>query len=183
MFLAFSWLELGDGTLHVVIWTITVLLLLIGLVGTVVPMLPGPALIFAAAVFHALAMRYLAGVQDPGIGWVGCLILLLMVGVSFVLEMLSSAVGAKYFGSSKAGIWGAVLGGIIGLFFGLPGLIIGPIAGALLFERVLAKREWKPAAKSTWGALVGTGAGLVLKGGAGVVMVAYFFIDLFWLAW
>ena len=113
MWLAFSWAALGEGSLHVAVWTITIVLLLVGLVGTVVPMLPGPALIFAAAVFHALAMRYLAGVADPGISWTGCLILLLMVGVSFVLEMLSSAVGARYFGSSKAGIWGAVLGGIV----------------------------------------------------------------------
>jgi uncharacterized protein len=182
IFWAMTWSGIGHGTLVALIWSLTAVLLLVGLAGTVLPMLPGPALIFAAAVIHYLAMHFLAS-ADAGIGWPGFLVLLLMLIVAHVLEMFSSAVGAKYFGSTRWGIWGAIIGGIVGLFFGLPGIFIGPIVGALLFEIAFARREWKPAAKSTWGTLVGTTAGLVLKVGIGVIMIGYFLLDVLWLHW
>ena len=74
-----------------------------------------------------------------------------------------------------------LVGGLAGLFFGLPGLVIGPLAGGLVFEVALAKREWKEGMKSTWGSVVGTGVGLVLRVGVSLVMVAVFFIDALWL--
>jgi uncharacterized protein YqgC (DUF456 family) len=91
--------------------------------------------------------------------------------------------GAKYFGSTKWGIWGALLGGILGIFFVPIGIFLGPVIGALAAEMIIAKRQLKPAAKSTWGTVVGTMAGLVLKTILGLAMVGYFFIDVFWLAW
>ncbi len=48
---------------------------------------------------------------------------------------------------------------------------------------IIAKRELKPAAKSTWGTLLGTAAGLILKAGLGLAMVGYFFLDVFLFAW
>ncbi|MGI8603196.1 MAG: DUF456 domain-containing protein [Verrucomicrobiales bacterium] len=181
--LALSWTGLGEGTLQAGIWTVTILLLLLGLIGTVLPMLPGPGLIFLAAVFHYLALRYLADVTDPGIGWPGFLILLLMLILALAFEMVTGAVGAKHFGSSKWGVAGAIAGGLIGIFFALPGIFIGPVVGALLAEMFLARRDLKPATKATWGTLLGTTAGLVLKVGMGVIMITYFLFDLFWLDW
>jgi uncharacterized protein YqgC (DUF456 family) len=73
------------------------------------------------------------------------------------------------------------LGGVVGLFFGLPGLILGPLVGGFAFEMLFAKMELKPAAKSTWGTLLGTGLGLVARVAVSVVMVAVFVVDaLFW---
>jgi uncharacterized protein YqgC (DUF456 family) len=105
------------------------------------------------------------------------------VAAAQFLETASSAMGAKYFGSTKWGIWGALIGGIVGIFFVPIGIFLGPVIGALAAEMIIAKRQLKPAAKSTWGTVVGTMAGLVLKTILGLAMVGYFFIDVFWLAW
>jgi len=177
------WSGLWEGTQHGVVWMVTVATLVIGLVGTVLPMLPGPMLILAAAVWHVLAMHYWMQAADPGLGWPGLAILTFFVVVAQVLETASSAMGARYFGSTKWGIWGALLGGLVGMFFVPIGIFLGPILGALAAEMIIAKRTLKPAAKSTWGTLIGTVAGLLLKAGLGLAMVGYFFVDVFWLAW
>ncbi len=176
--LALSWADVGNSSLLVLVWVVTGLLLLVGLVGTVVPMLPGPVLMLAAAIWHTLMLRYAVGAEDPGFRWPGFVILTLFIVVTQVLETASSALGAKYFGSTKWGAIGALIGGIVGLFFGLPGLIIGPLLGALLAELIIAGRHWKMAAKSSWGTFVGSAAGLVIKAILGLAMVGYFFLDL-----
>jgi|GEM_PF-47118 len=177
------WGGLWEGTQHGFVWGVTVIALVVGLVGTILPMLPGPLLILAAAVWHVLAMRYWLHEADPGLGWPGMAVLVVLVVVAQVLETASSAMGAKYFGSTKWGIWGALLGGLVGIFFVPVGIFLGPVLGALAAEMIIAKRELKPAAKSTWGTLLGTVAGLLLKAGLGLAMVGYFFLDVFWLAW
>ncbi len=65
--LALTWGDFGLGTLQGLIWVVTCLLLIGGLVGTIVPMLPGPVLIFVGAVFHYCALRWLVHMPDPGI--------------------------------------------------------------------------------------------------------------------
>ncbi len=177
------WRGLWENTQFGVVWLITGLLLLIGLLGTVLPLLPGTALILIAAIWHALAMRYWLDAADPGIGWPGILILTLLATLSQLLETASSALGAKYFGSTQWGAWGALAGALVGIFFGIPGIFIGPVVGALVAELLIARRDLKPAAKSTWGTLLGTMAGLLLKVGFGLAMAGYFFLDVFLLRW
>ncbi len=177
------WTTLWESTQHGMIWTVTAVALVIGLVGTVLPMIPGPMLILAAAVWHMLAMRYWLHAPDPGLGWPGLVILVLFVIAAQIVETTSSAMGAKYFGSTKWGMVGAVLGGLIGLFWAPIGIFLGPIIGALAAEMAIAKRELKSAAKSTWGTVVGAVAGLFVKAGLGLAMVGYFFLDVFALAW
>lgn len=177
------WHALWENTQYGIVWTITGLLLLIGLLGTVIPLLPGTVLILVAAAWHAAAMRWWVHADDPGIGWPGLFILALLVLLSQVLEMVSSALGAKYFGSSRWGAWGALAGGLIGIFFGIAGIFLGPVLGALAAELAIARRELKPAAKSTWGTLLGTVTGLLLKVGIGLVMAGYFFLDVLALRW
>lgn len=177
------WSGLWDNTQHGFVWVITCLGLIIGLVGTVLPVLPGHALILAAAVWHYAAMHYWLGSADPGLGWPGFIILVVLVVATQVLETTSSAIGAKYFGSTKWGMFGALAGGLVGLFFSPIGLFLGPVIGALAAELIIARREFKPAAKSTWGTLLGTVAGLLIKVGLGLAMVVYFFLDVFALKW
>ena len=177
------WSGLWVGTQHGAVWTVTITALVVGLVGTVLPMLPGPMLILAAAVWHVMATHYWLHLPDAGMGWPGFSILVVFVAAAQFLETASSAMGAKYFGSTKWGIWGALIGGILGIFFVPIGIFLGPVIGALAAEMIIAKRQLKPAAKSTWGTVVGTMAGLVLKTILGLAMVGYFFIDVFWLAW
>jgi hypothetical protein len=140
-------------------------------------------LILAAAVWHILAMHYWLHAADPGLGWPGIVILILFVAAAQIVETASSAMGAKYFGSTKWGMAGALIGGLLGLMWAPVGLFLGPVIGALAAEMIIAKRELKPAAKSTWGTVVGAVAGLFVKAGLGLAMVGYFFLDVFLLAW
>jgi len=82
-------------------------------------------------------------------------------------------VGAKRYGSSKWGMLGAVLGGMIGMLSGPTGLIVGPLVGATLFEVMLAKKEMKYALKAGIGALLGFLMSIVIKFGGTVAMVIW----------
>jgi uncharacterized protein YqgC (DUF456 family) len=156
-------------TLTVIAWVITSVLFLVGLAGTVVPLLPGPTIIFVAAIIHF----FLAGAEHSP-GWPGYTLLTILLILSFVLEWLASALGTKKFGGSKAGIWGALIGGIVGIFFGLPGLFLGPIFGALTAEIVIAKRKIKESGLAATGAFVGLIAGMVAKFGCSIAMIGIF---------
>lgn len=156
-------------------WTLTVLLLFLGLIGTVVPLLPGPVLIFIAGIVHTLLR------PESGMSWWGIAIQAVLVAVAYGVDIMSGAMGTKWFGGSKWGMWGVLIGGVVGLFFGLPGLILGPLIGGFAFEILFAKKKMSPAAKATWGTLVGTGVGMVARLCIGVVMVAWFLVDALWL--
>jgi uncharacterized protein len=93
--------------------------------------------------------------------------------VSLVFDFLSGMFGAKKFGATWRGVTGAVLGGIVGLFFSLPGIILGPFIGAMLFE-MLGDQEFKKAAKAGVGATLGLILGVIGKFTIGVAMMVLF---------
>ncbi|MGB8168430.1 MAG: DUF456 family protein, partial [Chthoniobacteraceae bacterium] len=138
-------------------WTLTLVIMLAGLAGTVLPLLPGTTIILAAAVMHHFALG-----EARSVGWwtIGGLVALTVV--SYVLDFVSGAMGAKKFGASRWGAIGGIIGAIVGIFFGLPGIFVGPLAGVLLGE-LLGGKGLLPAGKSTWGTLLGTTAGIVAK--------------------
>ena len=147
----------------------------LGVAGAILPMIPGPLLIFVAAVIHVL-LRPSSGVSWWCVGLLGALTL-----VAYALDFASGAAGTRWFGGSRWGVIGVLLGGLVGIFFALPGLIIGPLIGGFAFEMLFAKKTAGNAVKSTLGAVAGTGMGLVLRLLVALVMVASFFIDAFWL--
>jgi len=153
-------------------WILTVLLMLIGLAGTVIPLLPGTALILTGAVIHRLALG-----AEHSVGWWTLLALTLLMILSHVLELLSGSLGAKYFGATRWGAIGGILGGLVGIFFGLAGLIAGPLLGVLIGE-LLAGQGLLPATRSTWGTLLGTTAGMIGKIIIALGMIVWFFIAL-----
>ena len=146
-------------------WAVTLILMLAGLVGTVVPLVPGAVLIFSGALVNAITLG--------SIGWPTVLILLGLMLVGQAVDFLSGAAGAKYFGASRWGAIGGVLGAVVGIFFGLPGLLLGPLIGAVGGE-LLAGRGLLPAGKSGWGTFLGATAGLVVKVILGLLMVTVF---------
>ena len=156
------------------VWALTLTLLVVGILGAILPFLPGPMILFVAGVLHTW-LRPESGMS----GW-GIAILGLLLVFAYAVDFASSAMGAKWFGASRWGIGGVVVGGLVGMFFGIPGLLIGPIAGGLLAEVFLAKRDWKSGVKSTWGSVVGTGVGLVARLGISIVMVLVFLADALW---
>ena len=144
--------------------------MLIGLIGTVVPLLPGSVIILAAAVMHHLALR-----AEHSVGWTTLIALTALMLLSQVLDIVSGSLGAKWFGATRWGAIGGILGGIVGIFFGIPGIFIGPLAGVLIGE-LLGGKGILPAGRSTWGTLLGTTAGMVGKFLIGIVMIVWFLI-------
>lgn len=168
-----QWVQ-GLGIGSWVVWTMTVGMMTVGLLGTVVPMIPGPVLIFIAAGAHTILL------PEQGMSLWGLAILALLLAGTFAVDFLSGAVGSKWFGGSRWGFWGVLIGGIVGLFFGPLGLILGPLVGGFAFEMLLAKKKLNPAMKATWGTVVGTTMGLVLKLGLSAAMIVGFLLDVFW---
>ena len=151
-------------------WLFTILLFAIGLIGTVLPFLPGTTIILAAAVIHRLMVG-----PEKSIGWRVLGILVILAMVTYALDFLSGYFGAKYFGASKGGMFGATIGALVGIFFGLPGLFIGPVIGALAGEFVAGKKL-VDAGRAGWGSLLGNLAGMVSKLLIALVMITLFLV-------
>lgn len=170
------WEWILEMTLTWGVWIVTGSLVLLGLIGTVVPFLPGHLLIFAAAFVPFFLL------EDHGnVEWWGIVVLGIGLIVALVLEYLSGAMGSRWFGGTKWGSFGAFAGGIAGLFFMPFGLVLGPLIGAAGCEWLLAEKTVKPAAVSGVGSVIGTMAGLVLKIVVALLMVVFFVADLFWI--
>jgi uncharacterized protein YqgC (DUF456 family) len=157
---------------EIIWWVAAVFLMLTGLIGTIVPLIPGTVLILAGAVIHRLGLG-----EEHSVGWGTLLILTFWVVVAQALDLLSGSMGAKYFGATRWGAIGGILGAVIGLFFGLPGIFLGPLVGVLVGE-LLGGKGLLPAGRSTWGSLLGTTAGIIGKFVIGIIMIAWFFVAL-----
>ncbi len=151
-------------------WFAAIVVMAIGLIGTVLPVLPGTTIILAAAVVHRLIVG-----PEKGMGWWGLGGLIALALVSYGIEFASSYFGAKYFGATRWGVMGAVLGGIVGIFTGFVTLLILPIVGAILGELIAGKRLIN-AGKAGWGTLLGTLAGMIAKLALGLAMVSWWLV-------
>src|SRR5579859_3390731 len=147
--------------------SLTLLVMLAGLICGLMPGFPGTLLVLAAAVGHRLCFGAASVNQSV------LIILILLTAVALVFDFVAGWFGANKFGATWRGAAGAVLGGIIGLFFGLPGIISGPFVGATLLE-LSGGREWKPAAKAGLGAMLGLFVGIVGKFSINVIMILLF---------
>jgi uncharacterized protein len=146
---------------------LALLVMLAGLIGNVIPVVPGTPLVLVGAVAHRL---YFGAVSANTTVMV---VLVLLTLLALLLDLLAGMLGAKRFGATWRGALGAVIGGVIGLFFGLPGIILGPFIGAMLFE-LLRRKEFKHAARAGFGAVVGLVLGVVGKCSISVIMIALF---------
>jgi uncharacterized protein YqgC (DUF456 family) len=149
-------------------WLITIVLFAVGLIGTVVPVLPGTTIILGAAVIHRLMLG-----PEKSVGWRTLSILVALTLATYALDFLGSYFGAKYFGATKWGTFGAVIGALAGLFFGIVGLFVGPVIGAVAGEFIGGKRMIE-AGRAGWGSLLGNLAGMVGKLLIGLAMIAVF---------
>ena len=146
-------------------------LLLAGLAGSVLPFLPGTPLIFLGALVHALATDFSPITAGR------LLVLAGLTALAYLLEYAGGALGAKTFGGSAWAVVGALVGAVVGLFFGSPGLVIGPMLGAVAAE-LLKSGELRHSLKAGIGALVGLVLGLFARVTLAFAMVGLF---LWWL--
>jgi uncharacterized protein len=149
-------------------WLVAVVLMAIGLIGTVVPVLPGTTIILGAAVIHRIALG-----AERSCGWTALIALAVLTVVSYLLDAAAGHLGATRFGATRWGIAGGIIGGLAGLFFGLPGIFLGPVIGAIAGELVSGKRLVK-AGRAGWGTILGMLAGIVAEIAIGLGMVAIF---------
>lgn len=130
-----------------VVWTSSALLLLGGLVGSIVPALPGVGLILLATIIHKWFLPEFLSWWTVGLTAAA---FVLSLGIDF----MGTAMGAKWGGASKKGLYGALIGAVVGIFFGLPGLLLGPILGAMVGE-LIALRTPEQATRAGLGAGLG----------------------------
>ena len=171
-----GWDEVGVGGA----WLVTICLMIIGLAGCFIPVIPGHLMILLAAVSHRLLIGEVIG-QDSGVEWWTFAVLATLLIGAQIFEFVSGAAGAKWFGGTKWGAAGAMVGGLVGMFFLPLGLILGPLIGAYAFEAYFAKQETKPAVVSGVGSAVGTLASLIVKVIVGIAMIVWLLVDIFWL--
>lgn len=155
-------------------WFVTVCLLMAGAIGCVLPVLPGHLILLIAAIAHRLMLG-----ENSGLHWWSFVVLVLLMAISQTFEMLSGAAGSRWFGGTRWGAAGAIIGSLVGMLFLPIGLLFGPLIGAFVFEIAFARKQPKPAIISGVGSVVGTLAGMGFKIVIGVVMITWFFLDVF----
>lgn len=136
----------------------------VGLLGTVYPAIPGLGLMFGGAWLLAYAGDY----QIYGTNTL--IFLAVVAAIGTAMDYVAGALGAKYTGATKTAVWGALIGGIVGAFFSIPGLLFGPLIGAGVGE-FLARRDMWQAGKVGLGTFIGFIIGTVAKIGCALTIV------------
>jgi uncharacterized protein len=154
-----------------VLYVLAAALILVGLAGAVVPLLPGIPLIFGGIWLIAGVDRY----RHLGLGWL--LGIALVGAIGLLLDLLAGSLGARRVGASPQAIWGALLGTLVGIFLGIPGLLLGPFIGAVLGELLAGKGVIRSThvGASAW---VGLIFGAIVK-----LVVSLAMVSLFGAAW
>lgn len=152
------------------IWTLTSVLVLIGLAGVVLPLLPGTTLILVAMIVHKLLLPN--DLSWTIIAWIGGVWLL-----SVIVDFAGVVVGTRLFGGGKWGMAGAGGGAVIGMFFSFPMLILGTVLGAVAAEKLIAKKSHR----QSWLAGAGAAVGFLIST-IGRLLCALAMIALFLLA-
>lgn len=158
----------------IVLFVLAALLILVGLIGTILPALPGLPLVFAGMLLAAWA----EGFTRIGVWTVVLLAILTLVSVA--VDIGATAMGAKRVGASKSAMFGAALGTLLGgVFFSIPGLLLGPFIGAVTGE-LIQGRELLAASKVGFGTWLGLALGAALKLALAFAMLGIFAVSLLW---
>ena len=148
-------------------WLLAVLLIVLGILGTVLPGLPGPTLVLGGLILGA----WIDGFQR--VGWVTLAALGVLTLVSIAVDLVAAGLGAKRLGASWAAVAGAFVGTVLGLFAGFVGLIVGPFLGAVAGE-LLTGRDMSHAGKIGFGTWLGLVFGVAIKLGLVCTMLGIF---------
>ncbi|HWJ04545.1 MAG TPA: DUF456 domain-containing protein [Steroidobacteraceae bacterium] len=159
-----------DGTAWM--WVLAALLVVVGIAGTVLPALPGVALVFAGLVVGAWADDF-TRVGAWTLALLGVLTL-----ASVAIDFAATALGARRVGATRYAVLGAALGTLAGVFFGIPGLLLGPFVGAVAGE-MLSHGEWRRATSAGVGTWVGLLFGTIAKLALAFAMLGIFVLSYF----
>lgn len=150
--------------MEILLYVLGAAALLVGLAGVVLPAIPGSALLVVGAVLVAWAEGFtrVSGWTVAACAFVGIAI--------WVTDFLAGILGAKAFGASRWAVVGAGIGLLVGLFLGLPGIILGPAVGAIVLEYA-RDPNFERAMKAGVGAFLGFVLGTAVKVSLAFVLV------------
>ena len=154
------------------LWVLAIVLVIVGLAGVLLPALPGSVLIFAGLLLGAWA---------DGFSRVGALPLIaigLIGASSYLVDFVAAALGAKHLGASPRAMAGAAIGTVAGVFFGIPGIILGPFVGAVIGE-LTVHQDVTRAGKAGVAAWIGFAVGTAIKVALAFLMIAIFVAAMF----
>lgn len=154
------------------LWILAVVLILVGIAGTVLPALPGPVLVFAGLLLGAWA----DGFERVGIATL--VLLALMTVVAYLIDLAATVLGVQRSGASTRAVVGAAIGLLAGIPLGLPGLLIGPFAGAVLAE-LTVRNDLRMAGRAGFAAWIGFLVGTIAKLAIVFAMIGVFAAALF----
>ena len=153
----------------VFLWVLAIILIIAGFAGIVLPVLPGAVLLLAGFFLAAWAENFVY------VGPVILMILTVLTVLTYAIDFLAGAVGAKRFGASPRAAFGAAVGALVGIFFGIPGIIIGPFAGAVVGE-LTVRNDLRAAGMAGIGTWLGMVIGAAAKAAIGFTMLGIFIL-------
>jgi uncharacterized protein YqgC (DUF456 family) len=157
----------SNDAVSTLLWIVSVAMVIVGLIGVVMPALPGHMLIFAGLVVGAWANGFMR------VGIWTLVVLALIALASYGVDFVAVALGAKRLGASARAMTGAALGTLAGFFFGLPGVIVGPFVGAVVGE-LTTHHDFAKAGKAGVAAWIGFAIGTAVKVALAFLMIAIF---------
>jgi uncharacterized protein YqgC (DUF456 family) len=157
--------------LHILWYVLAAVLIVIGIAGSILPALPGIPLVFCGLLLAAWADGF------HHVGAFTLIVLGAMTVLALIVDFVAGVAGAKRVGASQLAVIGAAIGTLVGFFFGLPGLLLGPFLGAVIGELVAGGTLHKATG-------VGIGAWIgFLVGTAFKLAIAFAMLGIFALAW
>ena len=154
---------------HSLLYILSAFLILLGVVGTVLPALPGTPLVFAGMLIAAWADGF------RQISATTVVVLAIVTALALAIDIVAGLAGAKRVGASRLAICCAGFGTLVGMFFGIPGLLAGPFAGALIGE-LLHSRDLGKASRVGVGTWIGMVVGAACKLAMTFVMLGIFLL-------
>lgn len=148
-------------------WVLAIALMVVGVVGTFLPVLPGAALVFGGMLLAAWIDNF------QRVGWVTLTILAVLTVLVFVIDVVAALFGAKRVRASRLAITGAAVGTVIGIFFGIVGILIAPFIGAFIGE-LIARGRMEPALRVGLGTWLGMAMGALAKMAIVLAMIGVF---------
>ena len=144
------------------------ILMLLGLAGSILPVLPGPPLSFIGLFLLALS-KHFSPPLTPTLVIILAIVTIFVIFMDYIIPLL----GAKRYGASKWGVWGSVLGMVLGIFWSPLAMLVGAFIGAVVAEWLVHKKK-REALRAGWGVVMGTLFATILRLGVSGMMTYYF---------
>ncbi|MFQ3607625.1 MAG: DUF456 family protein [Chloroherpetonaceae bacterium] len=158
--------------MEILFWILCFVCILVGLVGTILPMLPGAPLVFIGLLFGAWANDF------EKVGWIPLTVLGALTALTFAIDFIATKIGVEKTGASPFATLGAMIGMVLGIFFGFFGVFAFPFIGAFLGEYIV-KRDAIQAGKVGLGTWLGMVIAIAAKLGINFAMIGFFAIAYF----